>query len=156
MIGAPGPVEDFCSRRLGVRLSTGSEAGTTYKRSCFHVFYLFLFPQIRRRVVLPTGTLGSSMGYFKRKTSPSQSEELCSWDGKGATREARGRGFKSEPNNILRDFGGLRYRLFYPVPKTWAFGTAFGVPVQETGTKGQSQPVPMALFLVVEVLHVDI
>ena len=32
MIGAPGPVEDFCSRRLGVRLSTGSEAGTTYTK----------------------------------------------------------------------------------------------------------------------------
>ena len=31
-----------------------------------------------------------------------------------------------------------------------AFGTAFGVPVQETGTKGHLQPVPMALFLVVK------
>jgi len=50
---------------------------------------------------------------------------------------------------FLRDFGGLRYRLFYPVPKTRAFVTAFGVPVQEIGTKGHPQPVPMALFLVV-------
>ena len=31
-----------------------------------------------------------------------------------------------------------------------AFGTAFGIPVQETGTKGHLQPVPMALFLVVD------
>ena len=89
------------------------------------------------------------MGYFKRNISPSQSEQLCSWDGKGAACEARGCGFKSQRKNILSHFGGLRYRLFYPVPNTWAIGTTFGVPVQETGTKGQSQPVPMALFLVV-------
>ena len=64
-------------------------------------------------------------------------------------REARSRGFKSQSKNILRDFGGLRYRLFYPVPKARAFGTAFGMPVQETGTEGHPQPVPMALFPVV-------
>ena len=108
------------------------------------------------RLVTQTGTLDSYMGYFKRNISPSQSEQLCSWDGKGVACEARGRGFKSQRKNILSHFGGLRYRLFYPVPKARAIGTTFGVPVQETGTKGQSQPVPMALFLVVEVLHVDI
>ena len=48
---------------------------------------------------------------------------LCSCDGKGAVCEARHRGFKSQPNNILRDFGR-------------AFGTAFGVLVQETGAYG--------------------
>ena len=32
MIRAPGPVEDFCSRCLAVRSSTGREAGTTNKR----------------------------------------------------------------------------------------------------------------------------
>ena len=58
-------------------------------------------------------------------------------------------GFKSQRKNILSHFGGLRYRLFYPVPKTQAIDTTFGVPVQETGTKRQSQPMPMALFLVV-------
>ena len=85
------------------------------------------------------------MSYFKRKISPSQSELLCSGDGKGAAHEARCREFKSQPKNILCDFGGLRYRLFYPVPKAQAraFSTAFGVPVQEIGTKGHPQPVPM-------------
>jgi len=39
-----------------------------------------------------------------------------------------------------------RYRLFYPVPKARAIGTTFGVPVQETGTKEQSQPVSMAML----------
>ena len=50
---------------------------------------------------------------------------------------------------IFSHFRGLRYWLFYPVPKARAIGTTFEVPVQKTGTKGQSQPVPMALFLVV-------
>ena len=31
----------------------------------------------------------------------------------------------------------------------YAFGTAFGVPVQETGTKWHFQPVPKGIFLVV-------
>jgi len=53
----------------------------------------------------------------------------------------------------LRDFRGLRYQLFYPVPKARAFGNAFRVPVQETGTKGHPQPVPMVLFLVVPALQ---
>jgi len=35
------------------------------------------------------------------------------------------------------------------VPNARAFGTAFGVPVQETGTKGHHELVPLALFLVV-------
>ena len=86
------------------------------------------------------------MNYFKRKISPSQSELLCSWDGKGVACEVRGRGFKSQRKNILSHFESLRYRLFYPVPKARAIGTTFGVPVQETGTKGQSQPVPMAML----------
>ena len=33
--------------------------------------------------------------------------------------------------------------------RSQAFGTAFGVPVQETGTKGHFQPVPKGIFLVV-------
>ena len=59
-------------------------------------------------------------------------------------REARDRGFKSQPNDILREYFSHRYRLFYR-----AFGTAFGVPVQETGTKGHFQLVPKGVFLVV-------
>ena len=98
---------------------------------------------LRYRVVPPTGTLGSSMCYFKRKVSPSQSEELCSRDGKGAMRKARGREFKFQPKRIFFvNFGGLRYRLMYPVLKARAFGTTFGVPVQKTGTKGHLQLVP--------------
>ena len=50
--------------------------------------------------------------------------------------------------NILVQ-GALRYRLFYPVPKVRAFGTTSGVPVTITGTKGQFELVPLAVFLVV-------
>ena len=50
--------------------------------------------------------------------------------------------------NILVQ-GALRYRLFYPVPKARAFSTTSGVPVTITGTKGQFEPVPLAVFLVV-------
>ena len=50
--------------------------------------------------------------------------------------------------NILVQ-GALRYRLFYPVPKARAFGTTSGVPVTITGTKGQFEPVPLAVFLIV-------
>ena len=56
----------------------------------------------------------------------------------------------------MRDLRGHRYRLFYPVPKARAFGTALGVPVQETGTKWHLQPVPMALFLVVAATREDL
>jgi hypothetical protein len=41
------------------------------------------------RLVVPTGTLGSSMGYFKRKISIFLSEVMYKWDGKKDTREAR-------------------------------------------------------------------
>ena len=41
---------------------------------------------LRYPFVLPTGTLDSYMSYFERKVFPSQSELLCSWDGKGAQR----------------------------------------------------------------------
>jgi len=90
------------------------------------------------RFVLPTGTLDSSIGYFKRKIYLSQLELMCSSDGKGAAHEARGRGFKSQPKNILRDFGGLRYQLFYPESLVPLSGYRF------------KKPVPMALFLVVQ------
>ena len=46
--------------------------------------------------------------------------------------------------------------MFYPVPKARAFGTAFGVPVQETGTKGHLQPVAMTLFLLVAATREDL
>ena len=63
---------------------------------------------LRYRLVLPTGTLGSSIGYFKRKIYPTRSEQLCSWDGKWATCEARGHDFKSQPKRIFCvNFEGL-------------------------------------------------
>ena len=44
--------------------------------------------------VLPTGTLGSSMGYFKRKISIFTIEVMCTQDGKKGTCEARDPGFE--------------------------------------------------------------
>jgi len=56
------------------------------------------------------------MSYFKRKISPSQSEPLRRWDGKGATHEARGRGFISKRKDILREYFGTGWNID-PVPK---------------------------------------
>ena len=54
------------------------------------------------------------------------------------------------------NFGGLRYRLFYPVPKTRDLGTAFGVPDQELVPNGIFnwclKPF-FAIFLVVKFSH---
>ena len=106
---------------------------------------------LRYRLVLPTGTLGSFIGYFKRKISPSRSEQLSSWDGKGAMCEARGREFKSQPKTQPKrifyvNFEGLGTGCFTRYQRL-----TLGVPVQKTGTKGILQPVPKSVFLVVSV-----
>ena len=77
-------------------------------------------------ILVPGGTtnryLRLSMGYFKRKISPSQSELLRRLYGKVTTREARGRGFKSQPKDILREYFGTGWNIDL-VPKE-ALGTS--------------------------------
>ena len=48
-----------------------------------------LWMRLSYRLMLPTGTLGSSMSYFKRKISIFSSEVMCRRDGKKDTRETR-------------------------------------------------------------------
>ena len=52
---------------------------------------------LRYRLVTPTGTLGSSMGYFKRKISIFPSDVMCRRDGQKGTREASDLEFESRP-----------------------------------------------------------
>jgi len=95
---------------------------------------------LHRYRVLPTGTLCSSMGYFKRKISLFSSEVMYRWDGKKGTREARDLEFESRPTifdkNTTKE--SLRHQFFYLVLMTMAKDPGFGVPVQ-------FEPVPKAL-----------
>ena len=71
--------------------------------------------------------VGSSIGYFKRKISPTRSEQLCSWDSKGATCETRGREFKSQTKRIFCvNFEGLGTGCFtryqrQPLVPLWGY-----------------------------------
>jgi hypothetical protein len=52
--------------------------------------------------VLPTGTLGSSMSYFKRKISIFTIEVMCMRDGKKGICEARDPRFEYQPTIFTR------------------------------------------------------
>ena len=91
---------------------------------------------LRYRLVLPTGTLGSFMCYFKRKISIFSSEVMCRWDGKKSIRETTDPEFESRPTIFAKNTS-LRHRLFYPVLMAVTFGLGFRVPVQK--------PVPKPL-----------
>ena len=90
---------------------------------------------LRYRLVLPTGTLGSSISYFKKKISPTRSEHLCSWDGKGAMCEVRGREFKSQTKRIFcinfKDLGTGWFIRYQRLSLWYHFGG--------TGSKNQYQ-----------------
>jgi len=60
-----------------------------------HEKYAIRFFYSMYRLLTPPGTKGSSIDYFKRKISPSQSQLLCRWDGKRGTHEVRGHRFGS-------------------------------------------------------------
>ena len=62
-----------------------------------------LWMSLRYRLVLPTGTLGSSMDYLKRKISIFPSDVMCRRDGKKGTCEARDPKFESWPTIFAKN-----------------------------------------------------
>ena len=79
--------------------------------------------------MLPTGTLGSFTGYFKKNISLSIT---CGVD--EMVREVRARQEIADSNPsysalIFLFDESLRHRLFYPMPKAPTFGLGYGVPV---------------------------
>ena len=89
-----------------------------------------LWMSLRYRLVLPTGTLGSFMCYFKRKISIFSSKVMCRWDGKKSTRETTDPEFESRPTIFAKNTS-LRHRLFYPVLMAVTFGLDFRVLIQK-------------------------
>jgi hypothetical protein len=59
---------------------------------------------LRYRLVTPTGILGSSMSYFKRKIFIFPSKVMCRRDGKKDTREARDPEFESHPTTFAKKY----------------------------------------------------
>ena len=89
-----------------------------------------LWMSLRYRLVLTTGTLGSSMCYLKRKISIFSSEVMCRRDGKKSTCEATDPEFEFRPTIFAKNTS-LRHQFFYPVLTTVTFGLGFRVPVQK-------------------------
>ena len=85
--------------------------------------------------MLPTDTLGSSMGYFKRKISIFPSDVMCRRDGQKGTREASDLEFESQPTIFAKKYS-LMHWFFYPVLMNATIGLGYRVPVQK--------PVPKA------------
>src|SRR6185312_6486214 len=90
---------------------------------------------LRYRLVTPTATLGSSMGYFKKKISIFPSDVMCRRDGQKVTHETRDLEFESRPTVFAKKYS-LRHRFFYPVLMNATIGLGCRVPVQK--------PVPKA------------
>ena len=78
--------------------------------------------------MLPTDTLGSSMGYFKRKISIFPSDVMCRRDGQKGTREASDLEFESRPTIFTKKYN-FRHRFFYPVLMNATIGLGYRVPV---------------------------
>jgi len=92
---------------------------------------------LRYWLVTPTGTLGSSMGYFKRKISIFPSDVMWRRDGQKGTREASDLEFESRPTIFAKKYS-LRHRFFYPVLMNATIGRGYRVPVQKLVPKAHT------------------